>query len=371
MFSVVDTGAGPNLISKELLPDDQLVKVRKNRELVNLVDANEQPLHLTGLISLPIQVGTYKATITFVAVGRLSADIILGCDFLDNHTEWIGTKSKSPILAEGTEVPIIRRPAGKLESSQAPPPWDQCPRRREIPHSRVRVARRIILPPQSETVVSATSADAGLFFLLPDQRLFDRCRALLSNGIAEVQSNTPFEVIVANFGDNPVTLSKSQVLGYAIPQNPAEVISIVENTTVESPLISGLPMKATPPSSLLSKDSKTGFEDPSMTRQSLDDLDLGHLDPATKHKVLQMLSKHSSMWQGHLGEMKVRPHRIALKPGAKPVHAHPYRAGPEARRIEESEITRMLDAKVIEPAQSEWASPVVMIPKSDGKIPFL
>ena len=77
------------------------------------------------------------------------------------------------------------------------------------------------------------------------------------------------------------------------------------------------------------------------------------------------MAKHTKMWSGPLGELKRKPYRIELKPGSKPVHAHPYRAGPEARKTEEAEVQRMLEAKVIEPAHSEWASPVVLIPKQD------
>ena len=52
------------------------------------------------------------------------------------------------------------------------------------------------------------------------------------------------------------------------------------------------------------------------------------------------------------------------------VHAHPYRAGPHARKAEEEEVQRMLEADVIEPSQSEWASPVVLVTKPDGILRF-
>ncbi|CAN8076114.1 unnamed protein product [Agarophyton chilense] len=46
------------------------------------------------------------------------------------------------------------------------------------------------------------------------------------------------------------------------------------------------------------------------------------------------------------------------------------RAGPRTRQIEEENISEMLEAGVIEAAQSAWASPVVLVPKPDGSLQF-
>jgi hypothetical protein len=57
-----------------------------------------------------------------------------------------------------------------------------------------------------------------------------------------------------------------------------------------------------------------------------------------------------------LGHAHTTHHRIELTPGAKPIHSHPYRAGPRAREVEAAEVQRMLKAGVIEPSTTEWAS---------------
>ena len=54
----------------------------------------------------------------------------------------------------------------------------------------------------------------------------------------------------------------------------------------------------------------------------------------------------------------------------KPHHAHPYRAGPKGRAVEEEHVLKRRDQGVIEPAQAEWASPVVIVPKPDGSLRF-
>ncbi|CDF40830.1 unnamed protein product [Chondrus crispus] len=67
------------------------------------------------------------------------------------------------------------------------------------------------------------------------------------------------------------------------------------------------------------------------------------------------------MWDGTLGEINTTVHRIELIPETRPIAQDPYRAGPKAREVEDAEVQKMLEAGVIEPAQSEWASPVLLL----------
>ena len=71
------------------------------------------------------------------------------------------------------------------------------------------------------------------------------------------------------------------------------------------------------------------------------------------------------MFSGKLGTIKVAKHHIKLKPGTAPIHQAPYRAGPDKREKIRAEIEYQLKAGVIEPASTEWASPVLLAPKKD------
>jgi hypothetical protein len=101
-----------------------------------------------------------------------------------------------------------------------------------------------------------------------------------------------------------------------------------------------------------------------------DDLKLDHLNEDLQVDVIRMLSKHSSVWTGSLGEISITQHRIQLLKDSKPIHQAPYRAGTKSREVEREEVDRMLKADVIEPATSEWASPVVLVTKPDGSVRF-
>lgn len=67
---------------------------------------------------------------------------------------------------------------------------------------------------------------------------------------------------------------------------------------------------------------------------------------------------------------RIAKHRINLEEAAKSVYEPPYRARHRARRIEKAEIRRMLQEGLIEPARSEWSSPVVLVPEKDRTLRF-
>ena len=84
-----------------------------------------------------------------------------------------------------------------------------------------------------------------------------------------------------------------------------------------------------------------------------------------------MLETHQDMWtSGGLAEISATEHRIDLEPGTKPTRSMPYRQGPAMREKAIAEIRKMLDAGVIEPATSEWASPIVLVPKKSRSLRF-
>ena len=89
-----------------------------------------------------------------------------------------------------------------------------------------------------------------------------------------------------------------------------------------------------------------------------------------REKVLATLSKHAKMWDGSLGDIKITEHRIDTDPNKGPARQVPYRMGPVRRQAASEEIKSMLDKGIIEPATSEWASPIVLVPKKDGQLRF-
>ena len=61
-------------------------------------------------------------------------------------------------------------------------------------------------------------------------------------------------------------------------------------------------------------------------------------------------------------------HSISIVKEEKPIRQRPYRI-PRAYQVPvEKELQEMLEQGIIEPSQSEWTSPIVVLKKKDGDI---
>lgn len=72
-----------------------------------------------------------------------------------------------------------------------------------------------------------------------------------------------------------------------------------------------------------------------------------------------------------LGKISKAQYQIDSEPvKEKSLHWAPYRAGPNPRQFGKSELDKMLEVKVIEMAETEWAGPVVFALRKDGSLRF-
>ena len=191
-LSDAGTSAGPNLIRADCVPPEILANLNRDRRIVNLASASKHKLHTIGVVYLWMGMGGYACRQPFVVVRRLAADVIIGCTFLDDHAESLQIRRKVLILADGNVVPIRRRSAGKptvvrtrerVEVAPLPPKTNL-----------VHVAQRIVLPPQSETIVKVFCGRTGPVVIDPRPRLYDKRQVSLTNGFADVQANRPFAI---------------------------------------------------------------------------------------------------------------------------------------------------------------------------------
>ena len=99
----------------------------------------------------------------------------------------------------------------------------------------------------------------------------------------------------------------------------------------------------------------------------LTDLDtkLGHVPPDKRVLLIQLLSKYKSVFPDVPNRTNVLKHDVDVG-NANPVKQHPYRANPIKLEKLRKEVQYMLDNDIIEPSQSSWASPCVLVPKPDG-----
>lgn len=56
--------------------------------------------------------------------------------------------------------------------------------------------------------------------------------------------------------------------------------------------------------------------------------------------------------------------------GGRPIKQSPYRVSPQQAAMIRKELDYMLQHNLIEPCQSEWSLPVILVPKPGGSVRF-
>ena len=300
MLTVFDTGAGPNLIRAALLPDEVLNTIDTRRKVVSLCSASNHKLDVLGVVTLTVTIADLRVRQPFVVVSKLGADVILGCTFIDHCVDEIRPRQKYVVLRNGSRTTISRRPHAPLEeepSSEPPEVPEPPPKGRHV-----RVASRVLLEPRSETAVLVTCGLSGTFFLENSEKLFSKKMVSLSNGVVSTKASEPFVVMVANFSDQPQTLSKHERLGTVVPvPDTTLLIEFASDKEVpSSPLKEGRGNSGSFSTTLGEAEKAATDSDPKPESvESVEDIELDHLAPDDRERVRQMLRSHSDLWSGH------------------------------------------------------------------------
>jgi len=197
-----------------------------------------------------------------------------------------------------------------------------------------------------EEWVMATCATPGLVTISPNIRLCRHEAVAVARGVALVKPDEPFLVKVCNFGPDQAIVRKNSILGFAEPFKGPMLAVIAEEKTTQH----------TPTGEVISSS-----DDP------VEDVDLSEAPEHLHKQIREMMRTHSAMWDGTLGTIHATEHAIVTPADAVLFRAQPDRTSLFTRQIIADKINNMLKLQVIEPSHSAWASPVVIVPKKNGK----
>jgi len=109
---VVDTGAGPSFIRRDALAPSWRAHVTPQPAVAThrLRDANNRSLVTSGHIVVWVQAGARLVSHGFLVVDDLSVDVILGCDFIDEHAHAILPPDQQVRWRDGSATAILRGP---------------------------------------------------------------------------------------------------------------------------------------------------------------------------------------------------------------------------------------------------------------------
>ncbi|XP_040182565.1 uncharacterized protein LOC120915829, partial [Rana temporaria] len=93
------------------------------------------------------------------------------------------------------------------------------------------------------------------------------------------------------------------------------------------------------------------------------------LEPQERAQAGRLLEEKQATFSQEPGYTRLAVHKVET-PGQTPLRQPPYRIPEAVREGMRKEIDEMLRLGVIEPSESPWASPVVLVPKKDGTTRF-
>jgi Retroviral aspartyl protease len=106
IIAELDTGAGPNLIRKDLLPKNWDVYRIPGLQFPRITNASGRRIAARGVVQLHVQVGGLVRRVCFYVTTCLAVPCILGCNFISLHAKAILPKEQKVLLQEGGTVAI-------------------------------------------------------------------------------------------------------------------------------------------------------------------------------------------------------------------------------------------------------------------------
>lgn len=378
--AILDTGAGPSVIREDFLPTDWQRYAEKAPKATHVCDASGQLLKARGLLEVTVHVGDKAMVFSFLVVRALSVPVILGMDFQKRYVAAIYPGVETVRWHDGTLTEALRVWEGQHQPA---------PDRRGKPYraepAALCLTKSVTIAPHSIQAVFGRCGTAGLCLIRERPVQLAEKGVRLHNALANVKARKDFRFYLTNISGRPVNLPKGYAVGvvepyngpvHAVPDEPCQALG--EGAPPVATFGSGIavgpeearqanlgPAQGDGASHTADQPGPTDQDGPPIPRVAYE-----LIPPELHGAVRDLMARYAGLWDGQLGRLDITPHRITLTPGARPIRSQPYRAGLYQRGLIAGEVAKQLKLGVIEPAQSEWSFPVVLVPKPDGSQRF-
>ena len=94
-----------------------------------------------------------------------------------------------------------------------------------------------------------------------------------------------------------------------------------------------------------------------------------HLLASEQDTIIKLILEFTELFPDMPGRAECVHHDVDVG-RATPIKQHPNRVNPNKLKFLNEEVDYMLRHEIIEPSQSEWNSPCILVPKKDGTYRF-
>ena len=311
--------------------------------LKELKTADDQTIRVLGQTKVNIEIGGKWFQHPCI-IAETSNDGLIGVDFMKEHGVVIDF-SRNKISCDGKALPTRFK---QLNSRVC----------------RVSLAETTIIPPSSRVILEGQTSKPlanGIWMIEPLSHS-PGYQTILTAKVLTNACGSSIPVELMNPTDNEVKLERFTNLGYA-------------SRIQEEDLLCSLDMKAS--SSCDEIDTKTKVTKSPKRKLSdelnelIEDIE-ENISGTDRKKIRQLLLNNQEVFgtkEEPFGRTDLVKHDIVTD-GSQPIKQHmrriPFHLRPEA----DKEVSKMLNAGVIEPSSSPWAAPVVLVRKKDGTIRY-
>ena len=324
--------------------------------------ANSGFLSLLGMVRLHVRINDITTDVAAYVTHDLVCPMILGRDWIQKHYVTIDFAVNRVYLYDGTtSVPLL--PTSCLE-----------PLVFSSSHS-------IIIPPFHRKLVSGYAPVRSLpnALFTPNLALQHTRLLLIPHSVLHIRNH--YGVIsIMNNTRHPKVIPPHTPLGTISPTSDESNFNSIYELSSDSSFSSTLPPSlscahcALPcPSTIALYEhlrqccNKTSC----CTSEIIHDLVVHLVDPIQRIPVYLLLHQYHSLFDDNCTQGIVCPPQRAIHTGSHaPLAEHPRRISSRNRQIIADEVKRLLTDGIISPSNSPWASPVVIVKKSDGSPRF-
>ena len=329
--AVVDTGASVTVLSDKVfnaIPATYKPQLREVELSLRVAEENKK-MTTMGMADVEMTIGDQCFTWP-VYIAPIGDDMLLGCDVIDEKDITVNTRSKGAIEIGGS--------------------WVKCDIERVKDLTcRVRVSETVIIPASSEVLINGIPEnqevlDTRYSILEP---VFEDHRDILPARSLVDPYQTKVPVRFINLSRTHVKLKKGYLIGEL---HPIESIQCMEQSSKSN-------------NTLDEKIPEHLEELYDRSCKNIEGIDL-------KNRLAALLIKHKDAFARNktdLGKCSIVKHKINIEDSV-PIR-QPLRRTPKGFEGEEEQhLYEQLDSGVIQPSESAWASPVVLVRKKDNTV---
>ena len=341
---LIDTGAQISIASLEFLKKTDIkISSLKPADVNEIVGVGNEHHKVLGTLEIPISISGIKIDFNFYILEQLRHTVILGMDFLEHHKVQIDLNSKTVYIKEKlVSACFVRSKTGLARTDKG-----------------------VTIPAGSEVDVNVRISrrkKGELVLLEPLPCLHERnvagakCLVQIRKGRAPIRLLNPTSNDIYIPGHRVVAMVSD------VDADNIHTLDMKDGKTV--PTNSCANVNAASQKCATEKDNETEINF---------DVSSANLSDSEKSELLQFLEKNRDVFSTSLqdlGKTDLFQHTIETDLSSPPVHLPFYRQSPDVRAETQRMVEEMLDDGIIEPSNSVWNSPVVLVKKKDGTYRF-